>query len=74
MTEREFNIALGDALRQERKRQHLTLVEVAERLHVSKSSVASWETGERTISAKQWKQYCMILGVGLDDFIDKYHL
>ena len=74
MTEQEFNIKLGSALRYERRKKHLTLVSVADKLGMSKATVAFWETGERTITAKQWKQYCDLLGMSLDEFVEKHRL
>lgn len=74
MTEKEFNYRLGHALRIERKRRHLTIFDIADRVGVGKSSVSAWETGDRTISAKQWKMYCDALGISLDDFVEKYDL
>lgn len=74
MTEKQFNIRLGDALRSERKQHHLTIVEIASKIGVGKSSVSAWETGDRTISAKQWKMYCDALGISLDEFVERYDL
>lgn len=74
MTEKQFNIRLGQALRTERKRHHLTIFDIASRVGVGKSSVSAWETGDRTISAKQWKQYCDALGISLDEFVERYGL
>lgn len=74
MTEREFNIKLGSALRKERKKHKLSIFDIADRLGLGKSTIAYWESGERTISAKQWKMYCDALGISLDDFVEKYDL
>lgn len=74
MEDKEFYEALGQALRQERKRRKWTLAEVAEKLGVSLSTVSCWEIGERTISASQWKRYCHLLGMSLDEFVEKYSL
>ena len=74
MTEQEFNMRLGSALRYERRKKHMTLDVVAEKLGMSRATVAFWETGERTITAKQWKQYCDLLGMSLDEFVEKHGL
>ena len=74
MTEYEFNKKLGSALRYERKRRSYTIIDVASRLNISKSTVAAWETGERTISAKQWKMYCDLLNMSLDEFVERHDL
>ncbi len=71
MKEQEFYEMLGAVLRQERKKRGLSLVDVAKRLNISKSSLAYYETGERAISALMLKRYCDLLGYSLDEIFAK---
>lgn len=71
MKEKEFNIRLGNALREERKKIGYSIYDVANRIGVSKSTVSYWENGERTMSALYLKMYCDVLNISLDDFVRK---
>ena len=66
-----FDIALGMALREARKRNNNTLQEVADSLGVTKMTVSHWECGKRSMTAKQLKQYCRFLGITVQSVIER---
>ena len=59
----ETRLALSRRLRAERKRQHLTQVELAARLQTSQSRVAKMEKGDQTVSLDLLVQALFHLGV-----------
>jgi transcriptional regulator with XRE-family HTH domain len=60
------DITVGSSLRQIRKRQGLTQVQVAERLSVPQSYVSKVETGERRLLLSEAYSYADALGVRVD--------
>ena len=56
-----------DNLVQMRKIQHMTQEDIAEKLGVTRQSVAKWETGDSVPDLDKCKQLADIFGVSLDD-------
>lgn len=52
-----------------RKARHMTQVELAERLGVSRSALAMWECGENLPPTKYLVQICDVLGCSLDELL-----
>lgn len=57
---------IATRLREVRKNRGCTQESVAKDLGISRSTVASWETGVRVPSAKELLEYCKIFGVSFD--------
>jgi transcriptional regulator with XRE-family HTH domain len=55
--------ALGDLLREGRKKQNLTQDQLAEILDVSQPSVSDWESGAKTPRMKQLRPLATVLGI-----------
>ena len=70
MNEHEFNNRLGAFLRHERKRRNLTLVEMAQKLHISKSAVSYYENG-RGVPVFVLVEYARLFGYSLDDIFNR---
>ena len=60
------DILVGSSLRQIRKRQGLTQVQVAERLSVPQSFVSKVESGERRLLLREAYSYADALGIKID--------
>lgn len=71
MKEKDFDIKLGELLRAERERRHMTQNQVAEKLGVSKMTVSRWESGDRSLTAKRLLEYCKAIGARADDVFAK---
>jgi transcriptional regulator with XRE-family HTH domain len=67
MKEIDFDIKLGELLRAERERRHMTQNQVAEKLGVSKMTVSRWESGDRSLTAKRLLEYCKVIGVAAEE-------
>jgi AbrB family looped-hinge helix DNA binding protein len=50
-----------------RKLHHLTQEELAEKLGISRQSIAKWETGETSPDLEKCRKMAQIFGVSLDD-------
>lgn len=68
---KQFDKELGEVMRRNREAKSITLLQVAERLHVSEVSVHYWETGKRQINASTLKEYCAVLGVKVQALFDE---
>ena len=73
MNEREFNDTLGAFLRSERKKHNLTLVEMAQKLHISKSAVSYYENG-RGVPVYVLVEYARFFGYSIDDIFNRLHV
>ena len=71
MKDKDFDIALGQALRDEREKRNLVQDDIAEKLSVTKMTISNYETGKRAMTAKMLKQYCSVLGVTIQSVIDR---
>ena len=71
MNNQEFDIALGSALRAERKRKGMTQSQIAVKLGVTKVAVHQWETGKRSMYAQSLREYCDALGVTVQSVFDR---
>lgn len=67
MKEKDFDIKLGELLRAERERRHMTQNQVAEKLGVTKMTVSRWESGDRAMTAKRLLDYCKVIGVAAEE-------
>ena len=47
----------------------LTQLEVANRLHVSPTTVSAWESGQNDIKASDFKQLCDLYRVSMNDIM-----
>lgn len=70
----EFYKKLGEALKTERTAHGYSMTDVAEYLHVHRTSVMRWERGEMEMSAKSLMDYLQFLHIKSDEFIRKYKL
>lgn len=71
MNDKEFYETLGAILRNERKKRHMTLSDIADRIGVTPAAVHFWETGQKAMSALSLSKYCDILNMSIDDIFDK---
>ncbi len=69
--EREFNRRLGAVLKNYRKIRGFTQQEVADKLGVSKMAVSNWESGNRSIYAVTFSDYCNVIGVTMGEVVSK---
>ena len=67
LSDKELNIQIGQALKEERERRHYSLEDMAGMLSVSKVTVHYWETGRNAISAAMLKRYCAALNITVSD-------
>lgn len=71
MKEKEFDIKLGELLRAERESHHMTQIQVAEKLRVTKMTVSRWESGDRAMTAKRLLDYCKAIGIAADEIFTR---
>ncbi len=62
----DFDIILGELLRDEREQKRMTQSQVAEKLGVTKMTISRWESGDRAMTAKRLLEYCKALGIAAD--------
>ena len=67
--EREFFVALGGRIAQQRKESHLTQVQLAETLGVSQPTMNAYELGQRRVPVSALPTLAKALGVGLDELL-----
>ena len=58
-------------IRELRRAKNLTQRELGERLNVGQTTVAMWETGDRTPRADKLPELARILGCRIDDLFEK---
>lgn len=58
-----MNAKIGSVLRKHRKQKRMSMQEVADRLHVTKTAVHYWESGKRSIYADQMLDFCDVIGL-----------
>ena len=68
---KDFDKALGAALREARKEKGLSQQDVAEKLNVSKMAVSHWEKGDRSMTALNLIKYCKAIGISIDTALDQ---
>jgi transcriptional regulator with XRE-family HTH domain len=71
MKDKDFDIALGQALRDEREKRKLVQDDIAEKLNVTKMTISNYELGNRSMTAKALQEYCAALGVTIQSVIDR---
>lgn len=71
MKDESFDKDLGYALKVEREKQKMTQQEVADKLGVSKMAVSNWESGNRSMYASTFRDYCKVLGVTMSYIVSK---
>ena len=59
-------MTLGERIKELRKKNQLTQVELAQKLNVTKGTVSTWETNSRTPSFDTLEQLCDMFRVGMD--------
>ena len=59
-------MTLGERIKELRKMNQLTQVELAQKLNVTKGTVSTWETNSRTPSFDTLEQLCDMFRVGMD--------
>ncbi len=60
---------LGNLIIEERRKQHVSQDELASRLHVSRQTVSSWESGKTEPSATLMFKLCEELNINFNKFI-----
>ena len=65
----KFYELLGSSIQEARKERNLTQQDVADRLKVSRSRVANWETGKRTISTDDLFRLADVFLMDVNDLI-----
>ena len=63
----ELKISLGRFIAARRKRLHMTQEDLAQRIHVSKSAVAKWETDGGIPDRDNLYKLAEIMGVSVED-------
>lgn len=63
----ELRLRLGDAVRHLRKKQHLSQVQLAERMHSSQSRIAKAEAADRSVSIDLLIRSLLALGISDQD-------
>lgn len=58
-------MTIGQQLREARDKAGLTQQNVADRLFVSRSLIATWETGRRELRMSQLLAYCDVIGASI---------
>lgn len=64
-----FYVEVGKALQEARQSKNYSQQDVADRLKVSRSTVASWEQGRRSIYMDDLYRIADILGVDVNDLV-----
>ena len=59
---------IGNLIIEERRKQHISQDELASRLHVSRQTVSSWESGKTEPGATLMFKLCEELGININDF------
>ena len=67
--DREFFVALGSRIAQQRKDSHLTQVQLAETLGVSQPTMNAYELGQRRVPVSALPILAKALGVGLEELL-----
>lgn len=60
---------IGGVLRSFRKRNRLSMQDVADRLGVTKMAISHWENGDRRIGIDSLRSYCNMIGCTLPDIL-----
>jgi len=68
-SEAKFFIALGARLKEARKAQGLTQIELAEKLNIPQQTLARYEVGESRVSVALLVEMSRILSFSLDDML-----
>jgi len=58
-------------LKEIRQKKGIRQVELAAQLDVPQSFISKYESGERRLDILELRQICQLIGVSLDDFIQK---
>lgn len=66
---REFFVALGSRIAQQRKESHITQVQLAETLGVSQPTMNAYELGQRRVPVSALPILAKALGVGLEELL-----
>lgn len=67
--EREFFIALGSRMAEQRKRLNITQMQMAETLSVSQQTVNAYESGQRRVPVSMLPLLAHTLGMSLEELI-----
>lgn len=62
-------IRIGENIRWLRERQHLTQEELAKKMNVGRSTICSWELGDRSPKFKDALRLAQYFGVDIDDLL-----
>ena len=68
------NIQLATYIRSRRKNIGLTQKELAEKVYVSTNTVARWERSESEPSWSDFLRVCAVLGMKMEDFVEKENI
>lgn len=60
---------IGEKIRTVREKKGLTQAELAEKVHVSSSSLCRWEKGEYEPSIEFIEQICIVLGISVEELL-----
>ena len=71
MTDNEM---IGAWISAKRKESGFTQQYIADRLHTTKATVSRWESGKRTIYAKDFIDYCHAIGMTSDEIQEVVNL
>ena len=69
----EFDVILGQWITEKRIDKGMTQQEVADRMHVNRSTVHYWEKGKRQMYATTLVDLCEVLDANLEEFSEFYH-
>ncbi len=59
-------MTLGERIKELRKQNHMTQVDLAKKLNVTKGTVSTWETNSRTPNFDTMEEMCSLFNVGMD--------
>lgn len=63
----QYFIELGASIAHYRKLKGFTQQQLADRLHISRGTVANWETARIEMNVKQVLELCEVLGITSDE-------
>ena len=62
-------IKIGKFIAECRKKQHLTQMQLAEKLYVTDRAISKWETGKGLPASTIMLELCSILKISVDDLL-----
>lgn len=64
---KSFDKKIGNWLKSNRIKRNMTQSCVAEKMGNTKATISRWESGKRSISIEDFKEYCTVIGIKISD-------